>query len=183
MMDHDDLIKNAVYKVIERIGEDRIITGFGGGNGRTILDDLTGTCLAEAASIDGNDLKKRIVVGTVLLHYLCSTLLIPTQRKVDVDGIQLDMVVPDTRTLRTDWNSCLILCILESVDNRYVAERISDAKRLQPNEANIWVVSPAEIDLGFRTFVIPGSFSDIIDEMNAFSEKSRSSRFKIFKAV
>ena len=180
-MDRTDAIKDAMYGIIRDVTEDKIVSEFKAGNGRRMLGNLVDLCLHKVAPLDGEVMQKNATVMTVLLHYLCSTLMIPTQRKVEVDGILLDMVMPDIKTLRTNWNSCLIICIIESTEDTYVSETIARAKRLQPNEANIWVVSPASIDLPFKTFVIRDSFAGIIDELNQFSKKTKSSRFKIFK--
>lgn len=176
-----DPVRDAVYSMIDGLTEERIRDMFLKGDGGSVIRDIVSGC----ASVTLGDHARMAGVATVLLHYLLTLLLIPSQRKTVLDGISVDIAIPDTVTLQTNWNSALVLCILESIDARYVESRICDARKIQPNLQNIWLVSPAPVCAPYNVFVIDAaeSFSGIIQHINEFLAKNDASRFRIFKAV
>jgi len=187
MMDGEpNPIRDIVYRKLERLTERKIQEGFIRGDGPRIIDEIVSDCRDGVLGTPGDDEEKIGTMATVLLHYLCSSLLIPAQRKAVLDGVCIDMVIPDTKTLKTSWNSSVVLCILTSTERAYVEQRISDARRIQPNRENIWVVSPKPVGSECRTFVVGSEenpFSQIIARINEFLDRSRSVKFRIFKAV
>ena len=51
------------------------------------------------------------VLATGLLHYLLTNALITSQRKIDHNGIELDIIIPDVKTLEKDPKKTLLICI------------------------------------------------------------------------
>jgi len=179
-------IRDIVYQKLERLTEKKIQEGFLQGDGPRIIDEIVSDCRDGVLGTPGEDEEKIGTMVTVLMHYLCSSLLIPTQRKATLDDVYIDIVIPDTKTLKTSWNSSIVLCILTSTEKTYVEQRISDARRIQPNQENIWLVSPKPVDSEYKTFVVGSEenpFSQIIARINEFLDKNRSVKFRIFKAV
>jgi len=187
MMDEEpNPIRDIVYQKLERLTEKKIQEGFLQGEGPKIIDEIVSDCRDGVLGTPGEDDEKIGTMAAVLLHYLCTALLIPAQRKTALDGVRIDIAIPDTRTLRTHWNSGIVLCILTSTEGAYVEQRISDARRVQPNRENIWLVSPRPIGSEHRTFVVgseENSFSQIIAQINEFLDRSKSAKFRMFKAV
>ena len=63
-----------------------------------IIDEIIENCYDKITSMD----KKEESVGilaTGLLHYLLTNALLNSQRKVEYEGLELDIVIPDVRTL------------------------------------------------------------------------------------
>ncbi len=187
MMDEEpDPIRDIVYQRLDKPSEKGIQEEFLQGNGREVIDELVSSCMDDILEVPGSPEENIAAMATVLMHYLCTTLLIPAQRKTVLDGTCIDIVIPDTRTLKTNWNSSVVLCILTSSERTHVEQRIADARRIQPNQENIWIISPGPVETEYRTFTIgshENPFSSIIDRINEFLEKNRSARFRIFKAV
>ena len=184
-MTDSDPIKDIVYRSIERFTEEEIQMAFLHKKGPEIINSIVSECICAIQDLTGETDENVCVMATVLMHYLCTILLIPTQRKTTLDDVYLDIVVPDTKTLRTAWNSSLVICMLSSTEQEYIKGRIADVERIQPNRGNIWLVSPGHINVRYKTFVIRygGSFSEIIDQINEFLKNNRSAKFRIFKAV
>ncbi len=187
MDDEPNPVRDIVYQKLGQISERRIQEGFLQGGGPGIIDELVSDCMDGVLGVPGSDVENIGMMATVLMHYLCTILLIPTQRKTTLDGVHIDIVIPDTRTLKTNWNSSIVLCILTSAEKTHVEQRIADARRIQPNQENIWIISPVPIDTEYKTFTVGSrekpAFAEIVDHINAFLEKNRSARFRIFKAV
>ncbi len=210
-----DPTRDAVYDAIHGITEDVIRRGFLDGRGPEIILRILDGCRDAVMAApfeggtgpDGHE-HKTSAVATVVLHYLLAMLLIPSQRKTEFDGVPVDIAIPDTRTLRTDWNSCIVLCILSSTDPAHVEAKIAEARRIQPNRDNIWVVSPGRVDADcHRTFVIrlgdggdgggadpdrataaadgqtTHPFPAITDAIVRFLDEKKSAKFRMFRAV
>ena len=184
--DEPNPIRDIIYAKLEKITEKNIQERFLHGDGPQMITEIIKDCMGDILALSGKHDEKVGTMATVLLHYLCTNLLIPTQRKTTLDDVYIDLVIPDTKTLKTNWNSSLVLCILTSTKKNHIEERIADAKKIQPNRENIWIISPMYIDSEYKTFVInseQNSFSCIIDEINRFLDKAKSGKFRIFKAV
>ena len=181
-----DLVRDIVYQKLEGLTKAGIQERFLRGRGPQTITEIMSHCRDGIRGMrgggggggddddddddDGYD-KTMAAAATVLMHYLCTVLLIPAQRRVTVKGIGIDMAIPDTRTLSTNGDHAVVLCILESVRRPYVDARIADAKKVQPDPGNLWVISPRPVDTGHRTFVADPadcSLSGIIDAINGF---------------
>lgn len=118
-----------------------------------VLERCPGVGFAEAA--------------TVLLHYLLSVLGVPSQRKVEAGGAELDIVVPDLRTLRRRPPAALVVCILGSPGR--AGERAAEASRVQPDPRLVWMVSPSDVP-GRTTFAgaglarLPGAAARFLED-------------------
>ncbi len=179
-------IRDIVYQRIADLTEAVIQEGFVRNNGPKIIDDIVSGCIGRVRRLPGDTDENIGIMATVIMHYLLTCLLIPSHRKVEVDDIPIDVVIPDIKTLGTSWNSCIILCILDCIDKECIERKISDAAKVQPNHDNIWIIAPRHIDVGYRTFAIGSMkcpFSGIITQINEFLDGNKSSRFRIFKAV
>ena len=148
-----------------------------------IIKDIVENCYDKVISMD----KKEEAVGilaTGILHYLLTNALLNSQRKVEYQGIELDIVIPDIRTLEKDAKMTLLILIPKSSDKKIIDEKISQLRNIQPTKENIWVVLSEDISLDCKSFVLSkenNSFSKIIFEIAQFSNVGRSNKFKILR--
>ena len=148
-----------------------------------VITDVTNNCYDQILSMGKKDKVVR-VLATVLLHYLLTSALITSQRKVQYKGKDLDIVIPDTKTLEKDPKKSLLICIAESSDVEKTREQVAALDEIQPEGGNIWLVSSKEIKVAKRTFVLDkesNSFSRIIFEIAEFSNVGGSNKFKILR--
>ena len=148
-----------------------------------LINEIIENCYDKIILMD----KKEEAVGilaTGILHYLLTNALLNSQRKVDYQGMELDIVIPDTRTLEKDAKMTLLILIPKSSDKKIIDEKISQLKKIQPTKENIWVVLSEDIKLDCKSFVLSkenNSFSKIIFEIAQFSNVGGSNKFKILR--
>ena len=68
---------------------------------KEIIDDVLENCYDKVISMDKKE-ESLAIIATGLLHYLLTNALIPSQRKVEHNGIELDIVIPNLKTLEID---------------------------------------------------------------------------------
>lgn len=148
-----------------------------------IIEEITTNCYDKVISMGEKD-EAIGVLATGLLHYLLTNALITSQRKVDCKGIELDIVIPDIKTLEKDPKKTLLICIPKSSDITIVNKKISDLEKIQPEKDNIWLVLSENIQTQKKSFVLKkenNSFSEIIFEIAKFSNVGGSNKFKILR--
>ena len=148
-----------------------------------IIEEITKNCYDKILSMGEKD-EVVGVFATGLLHYLLTNALITSQRKIEYDGNELDIVIPDTKTLEKDSKKTLLVCIPKSSDKKIIDDKITQLEKIQPNKENIWIVLSENIPLDKKTFVLSkenNSFSKIIFEIAQFSNVHGTSKFKILR--
>lgn len=148
-----------------------------------VIDEMITNCYDEVISMDQKDVALGIF-ATGILHYLLTNALLNSQRKVEHDGIEVDIVVPDIKTLEKDSKMSLVICIPKSSDKQVIEEKITQLEKIQPTKENIWVILSENISLDKKTFVLSkenSSFSKIIFEIAQFSNVGGANRFKILR--
>jgi len=148
-----------------------------------VINEIVENCYDKVILMD----KKEEAVGilaTGILHYLLTNALLSSQRKVDYQGMELDIVIPDTRTLEKDAKMTLLILIPKSSDKKIIDEKISELRKIQPTKENIWAVLSEDISIDCKSFVLSkdnNSFSKIIFEIARFSNVGGSNKFKILR--
>ena len=181
MSDEENPIKDYLFEYIEKsntipklISEKKF---------DIVIDEIIENCYEKIILMD----KKEESVGilaTGLLHYLLTNALLNSQRKIEYEGLELDIVIPDVRTLEKDAKMTLLILIPKSSDKKIIDEKISQLNEIQPNKDNIWVVLSEDISVDSKSFVLSkgnNSFSKIIFEIAQFSNVGKSNKFKILR--
>ena len=148
-----------------------------------IIDDVIENCYDKIIRLGEKD-ESVGVLGTGLLHYLLTNALINSQRKVEHKGIEIDIVIPDIKTLEKDPKKTLLICIPKSSNKKIVEKIISQLEKIQSEKENIWVVLSENISINKKYFVLSkenNSFSKIIFEIAQFSNVHGTNKFKILR--
>ena len=148
-----------------------------------IIDDVIANCYDKIITLGEKD-ESIGVLATGLLHYLLTNALINTQRKVEYQGIEVDIVIPDIKTLEKDPKKTLLICIPKSSSKKIIEEKISQLEKIQSEKENIWVVLSENISINKKSFVLSkenNSFSKIIFEIAQFSNVDGTNKFKILR--
>ena len=148
-----------------------------------IINEIVENCYGKIISMDKKD-EAVGVLATGILHYLLTNALLSSQRKVDYQGTELDIVIPDIRTLEKDAKMTLLILIPKSSDKKIINEEILQLRKIQPTKENIWVVLSEDISIDCKSFVLSkgnNTFSNIIFEIAQFSNVGKSNKFKILK--
>ena len=148
-----------------------------------IIEEITQNCYDKILSMG----KKDEVIGvltTGILHYLLTNALITSQRKIEYQGIELDIIIPDTKTLEIDQKKTLLICIPKSSDIKIIEEKITQLETIQSIKENIWLVLSENIPTEKKSFVLSkenSTFSKIIFEIAQFSNVGGANKFKILR--
>ena len=148
-----------------------------------IIEEVTNDCYDHILSIGEKD-EVVGVLATGLLHYLLTNALITSQRKILYNDVELDIVIPDTKTLEKDPKKTLLVCIPKSSNIETINEKISSLEKIQPEKDNIWIILSESIQIGKKSFILSkenNSFSKIIFEIAKFSNVGGSNKFKILR--
>lgn len=124
------------------------------------------------------------ILATGLLHYLLTNALIPSQRKIEYNKIDIDIVIPNLKTLETDPKKSLIIYIPKSSENNVIKEKLNQLEKIQPIKDNIWIVTTKKLDFQNKTYEIKknnSSFSEIINDVGQFVNVQGESKFKILR--
>ena len=148
-----------------------------------VIDEIIQNCYDKICTMDEKDMAVG-VLATGILHYLLTNALLNSQRKVEYRGMELDIVVPDVKTLEKDSKMSLVICIPKTSDQKAIEEKITQLQKVQPVKENIWVVLSQEIPIENKTFVLSkenSSFLKIIFEIAQFSNVGGANKFKILR--
>ena len=124
------------------------------------------------------------ILTTGLLHYILTNALISSQRKIEYNGIQIDIIIPNLKTLEIDPKKTLIICIPKTSDKNIIKQKIEEIEKIQPIKDNIWIVVTEKQDLQNKTYVIEknnASFSKIIYDIGQFVNVQGNNKFKILR--
>jgi len=148
-----------------------------------IIDEIIKNCYDRVVSIGKKD-ESIGVLATGILHYLLTNALITSQRKIMYKEQELDIVIPDTKTLEKDPKKTLLIYIPKSSDINQINQKIETLEKIQPERENIWIVLSEEMQLEKKSFVLNkehGSFTKIMFEIGKFSNIGGSNKFKILR--
>jgi len=148
-----------------------------------IIENVLEDCFDKVISL-GEREESLGILATVLLHYLLTNTLVSSQRKIECDGIQIDIIIPNLKTLEIDPKKTLIICIPKTIDKNTIEQKLNQLQKIQPIKENIWLVITKELDFQNKTYVIEKkneTFSKIIYDIVEFENIHGESKFKILR--
>lgn len=171
-------VKQVLYAAIDSIGRERIRSEVSAdaGASRKYCIEIVEKC-TEALGKDAGD----EALGTLceaLLHFMLTATMLPSERKVKVGGIELDIVIPSLKSLAKNPANTLVIQVVK--DGR--ADRIRQAERVQPVHDNIWTVSTRRLDAGARNYCLGEArfqYASLVPDIKAFLEDRGVSSLKM----
>ena len=148
-----------------------------------IINEIVQNCYDKIVSMDTKDVAVGIL-ATGILHYLLTNSLLNSQRKSEYNGVELDIVTPNIKTLEQDPKKSLVICIPKSSDIEIISKKVVQLEKIQTVKENIWVVLSEDIKIDKKSFVLSkesNTFSKIIFEIAQFSNVNGANRFKILR--
>lgn len=162
-----------------------------------IIQDIMSSCAEDVVKRIGLTGQVLGTLATGILHYGLTCTTMRSQRRTEYCGVEVDIVMPDLRTLKADPKRALLICIMDTIDPDAVQKRIAEIDGIQPVVENIWIVLPhvrEGPDLGGRlhdaltyrrSFVIcaddpkRNTFAGILPEIGRFVNSNDSSKLRI----
>jgi pyruvate/2-oxoglutarate/acetoin dehydrogenase E1 component len=177
-------IKEILYKSIEKHSE-YVVSDISQGKSSEIIKTIQQECIYQLDKIIGN---KAEILGTFaegFVHYLLTTALISSQRKIIYNNVYVDISIPDVKTLSTFPQNTVVISFPKTNDICKIKTRLEEISMIQPIKENIWFVLENEKDLGIRTYSIKNDgmfpFSNIINDIIGFLTNKKQSNLKLFR--
>lgn len=176
-------IKDILYEQINSISERKIQEEISKNNTAGIISKVMDVCGPKIDAVGGNKHLNFEAFAESLMHYLLTNALIQSQRKVTHNSAELDIVIPDLRTLVSSPKDALVIFFPKTDDTDKIRESLGKIESVQPIKENIWLVQKTSLGLDHRTYEVNKrhSFSNIVNDINAFLSSKTQSKFKIFK--
>lgn len=184
-MDADSPVKDILYKELSNITENKIQVEISKKNSSKIISDIISNCYPKIKQISLNLDEDLGIFAESLMHYFLAVSIIPSQRKVSKNDIELDIVIPDLRTLQSNPKDSLIITFLKSKNKDLIKNKILELEKIHPIKNNIWLVSHENLELKNRTYQIKNginSLNIILDDINEFYSSRKQSKLKIMKS-
>jgi hypothetical protein len=179
-------IGNTLYSIINEIGKEKIQTDItlNVGLSKQYIQMIIDRCNGVVNLNDEN-------VGSLceaLLHFMLTTRTLPSVRKVTIEKMNLDVVIPSLHVLRNFPERAIIIQIVK--DSQGISEDVQkEIATIQPNVNNIWVVTKdptsghyvnysAQCENISSTSFQKRNFHDIIIDIDAFLEKMNDRSFR-----
>ena len=178
-MDKPSPIKDLLYQSLEKFPEKIIHERISNGSKLLIADIFKSSNID---SVSGDRVENYETFAESLMHYLLTNAMIPSQRKVTVGEIEVDIIIPDLRALNEKNSDAIILVFPKTDDRGSIKKRLEELSGLQANQQNIWLIQKVSLGLPYKTYEIDNeSFYSILEDIkNSKAGKARS-KFKIFK--
>jgi len=160
--------KDVLYSVIDKIGKEKIRMEINS----TIefsekrCDDI----LEECKKLMGTDTNEDSLADLyeALLHFLLTASMLPSERKVNLKGTDIDIVVPSIKMLKKNPDKALVVQIIRGHDE---LKKLQQTKSIQPYDENIWLLSARKLDTSYTNYYVGSTlypYSRIIIDINAF---------------
>ena len=148
-----------------------------------IIDDVIKNCYDKIIAI-GEKEESIGVLATGLLHFLLTSALLTSQRKIVYHEIDIDIVIPDLKTLEKDPKKTLIIYVIKTADKNSIKQKLNKLEKIQPEKQNIWLVSSQSLDFKKKSYIIDkenNTFSKIIFDIAQFVNVQGQDKFKILR--
>ena len=148
-----------------------------------IIDDVIINCYDKIITLGKRD-ESVGILATGLLHFLLTNALLTSQRKIQYNGVEIDIVIPDLKTLEKDPKKTLLICIPKTSDKKEIEQKLMELYKIQPEKQNVWLVLSQELDFENRSYIIEKdnqTFSKIIFDITQFVNVEGQSKFKILR--
>ncbi len=158
-------IKEILYNEIDKMGKNyiRMLLSNNVYNSKAIIDSLLNKC---SVLLDKDNLfeDEFALFAEALLHFVLTMSMIPAERKINVDGIDIDILVPNSKYLQ-DNNDKAIIIHFHKYKNEDMEEIINNLSKIQKKIDNIWIVSSNNININVNTFIVsPLLHTDKLDD-------------------
>jgi hypothetical protein len=185
-------IKEILYTEIDNVGKNhiRFLLSNDVYNSKTIINSLFNKC-SVLLNKDNPFEDEFALFAEALLHFVLTVSMIPAERKINVDGIDIDILVPNAKNLKNNSDKAIIIHF-HKYKKENMDETINNLSKIQKKPNNIWIVSSNKINLNVNTFIVSPvpyaeknnkgliyPFSDILIKINEFLKNINYSGLKI----
>ena len=177
-------ISDILYQAISDYQEKRILSDIAQGESSEAISTIFSHCMPNLDKVGGNRPETRGALAEGLTHYMLTVALIPSQRKTTLGTTDIDVAVPDVRTLSSSPGDAVIICFSKTDQMQTIREQVDNLKKIQPKSENIWIVTHKPISAGTKVYSLDDdkfTFANIINDLISFLSNKKQSKLKIFR--
>ncbi len=166
-------VKDVLYSSINEIGREKIRMAIAANvkMSETYCKDILDRCTKKLREIAADDEIAKATLCEALLHFMLTASLLPSERKINVQGVEVDIVIPSSKVLIKSPNKSLVIQVVRG----NLEEKVGQARTVQPNRENVWLISANPLQTEYKNYHLGAGglhYSRIISDINAFlSEK------------
>ena len=182
-------IGNTLYSIIGEIGKEKIQSDI------TLNIEISKQYIQVILAQFYNrvDVANHESIGTLceaLLHFMLTACTLPSVRKVMIDNINLDIIVPNLDTLSNFPDKAIVIQIPKDTKSITKNEQ-NKLRKIQPNIKNLWIVTKEPLFGDYINYSIESvnnretssvirNFGDIIVDIDTFLEQTKDRTFRFF---
>lgn len=182
-------IGNTLYSIIGEIGKEKIQSDI------TLNIELSKQYIQVILDqfINRVDIANDKSIGNLceaLLHFMLTACTLPSVRKVTIDKINLDIIVPNVHTLSNFPEKAIVIQIPKDAKSITRHEQ-KNLRKIQPNIKNLWIVTKEpllgdyinysiESENNRKTSSLMRNFGDIIVDIDRFLGQTKDRTFRFF---
>lgn len=183
-------INALLYSIIDEIGKEKIQSDITSDIrlSRYYIKLIFDKC---GKHVKGTDEESIGTFCEALLHFMLTACTLPSARKIEINNVALDIVIPNLYTLKNSSDKALVIQIAKDIKDDMQAE-IKNVARLQPNDQNLWLISKYPLSITRINYgvypegkTIPSlerrNYSDIIVDIHNFLEKTGDKSLRLFQ--
>jgi hypothetical protein len=183
MSDKADIV-SVVYDAINEIGKQKIRSDVI--SNIKIADEYIQRLFSRSSEQFSNKLDSNSLVTMfeILLHFMLTACIIPSQRKVKISHLTVDLVIPNLHTLSKSPNDAIIIQFIRSDKDMTTIDEILSILKLKSEELNMWLITTLDLHSKGSTYVInlSGSrvvHSHIIRDIDIFLKERRDKSLRL----
>lgn len=178
-------VKDILYQELAKITEEKIQLEISKNKSSKIISEIISKCYPKISQISHNMDEDLGIFAESLMHFLFTIAIIPTQRKIFLENIEIDIVIPNLKTLKKNPKDSLIIVFPKTNNRNLIQKRIVELENIHSIKDNIWLVLQNDLKFKNKTFEINNdekSLIKILDEINEFYSSRKQTKFKIIKS-
>ena len=182
-------IGNTLYSIIGEIGKEKIQSDI------TLNIELSKQYIQMILAQCNKrvDIANDESIGTLceaLLHFMLTACTLPSFRKVMIDNINLDIIVPNLHTLSNFPDKAIVIQIPKDAKSITKLE-LKNLRKIQPNIKNLWIVTKEPLFGEYINYSIESvnnrktsslvrNFGDIIVDIDTFLKQTKDRTIRFF---
>ena len=186
-------IKKILYSVIENeVGKKTIQTEITSdiGSSQKYMGFIMNRCIAKLSSeynYESSDdyLHDKLVttLSEALFHFMLTICTLPSERRIRLDDLVLDIVVPNLQRLKTKPDNSIVV---QFINRSHELSSISRFELVQPYHKNIWLISakPLPLTRKYTTYYVlsngalSSKYSNIMIDIYNFLKQTGDKSFR-----